>query len=267
MGENDERVAGWLDGSLSAAEAARFEADLASNPELAEQVADWQRNDDLLRAAFNAPFEQEVDDALLARMGLATPTLASAPASGSTEVIDLAARRRSAAVANDNLPRRRWALPLGGAIAAGLALAVVLTGGPSLFAPTGSADVRFAEAMEKLPSRTQLVLPDGGQVAPVLSFAAADGRYCREFTVSGGTRPGGGIACKGSAGWKIEARSAVGAVPADPGTIGMAGGPDGRSLDAAYARLGASDPVSVQTEQRLIAGGWKSISANKQIAE
>ncbi len=253
---DDEQIAGWIDGALPPEAAARFEARLASDPELARQVAAWQRNDDLLRGAFDAPMAQEVDNALLARMGLAAA--APAPAAQSASVIDLPNRQAKAAAANDNPARWRWALPLGGALAAGLALAVILTGPPPLLGTGGNADTMFAEAMERLPSRGEQALPDGSRVSPVLSFAAADGRFCREFSIIGGAKLGGGIACKGSSGWKVEARSAAAAATVDPEQITMAAGPDGSALDAAYARLGASDPLSIDAERQLIASGWKS---------
>ncbi len=262
MTDRDEQIAGWLDGSLPPEEAAHFEEEMARNPALADQVAAWQGNDDLLRAAFNAPIEQGVDDDLLARMGLTAP--ASVPKSA--EVIDLAAVRSASAEpasANDNSPWKRWALPAGGALAAGIALAVILTGNPSPNTPGSTEAAQFAQAMDRLPSRGEQALPDGGLLSPVLTFAAADGRYCREFTVTGGARPGGGIACKGNAGWAIEAHSATGAGPVDQGEIVAAAGADGSELDAAYARLGASDALSAEAEQALIASGWKKSPAAK----
>jgi hypothetical protein len=239
---DDERIAAWLDGTMPEAEAARFEADLESNPALAEQLANWQKNDELLGAAYNAPIDQGVDDALLARMGLAEPAVAAKP-------VPIAA--------NDNPAWRRWALPLGGALAAGIALAVMLTGDPMSGGPKNGREAQFAKAMDRLPSRGEMAMTDGSKVSPVLSFASADGRYCREFSITGGTRSGGGIACKDASGWKIEARTGSSAQVADPGEIVAANGTDASGLDAAYVRLGASDPLTADAEARLIASGWK----------
>jgi hypothetical protein len=240
MNGHDERIAAWLDGTLGLEESAAFEAEMDRDPALAEQVANWQANDDLLRAAYNAPIEQGVDDALLTRMGLSAP-----------------------AAANDNPERwpirRRWALPLGGALAASIALAIMLTGNPPSPGPAGNSATEFAMALDRLPARSTATLADGAKVSPVLSFVAADGRYCREFAVTGGASPGGGIACKGASGWTIEALSAAGAAPADPDRIVMAGGSSESPLDSAYARLGASDPLSADAERQLIASEWKQL--------
>ncbi|HEX7789525.1 MAG TPA: hypothetical protein VF467_03250 [Afipia sp.] len=262
MGEHDERIAAWLDGNLSPEEAARFEADMERDPALCEEVAAWQGNDDLLRAAYNGPIEQGVDDALLARMGLATVEQ-SKPAG---EIVDFQEKPGKRA-ANDNPAWRRWAIPVGGALAACAALAVLTIGRPPASNTDTGAGARFAEAMESLPSRGKLGLPDGGEVYPVLSFVAADGRYCREFLLGDKGGSQNGIACKGTSGWKVEAQSRATGTQADPGKIGLAGGPEGGVLDATYDRLGASDPLSVQAERHLIASGWQKSSEAKKAAE
>jgi hypothetical protein len=41
------------------------------------------------------------------------------------------------------------------------------------------------------------------------------------------------------------------------GDVALAGGEDGAALDAAYARIGASDPLEAQAEAALIKGGWQ----------
>ena len=129
MIDRDERLAAWLDGALQPDQAAAFEAELAGDPALAEQAFAWRGNDALLRAAFDGPIAQGVDAQLIARMGLQAPA------------------------ANDNPPLRRWGWPLGGAIAAGLALALVLTGNPLGFGMQQDSAAQFAAAMEQLPSR------------------------------------------------------------------------------------------------------------------
>lgn len=255
----DERIGGWLDGVLDPDETARFEADLARDPGLRAQVAAWQANDDLLREAFSAPIREGVDNALLERMNLARPqprlvfSREDAPAGAGPANDDPIGwptgwRRRL---------RPRVAVALGGLVAAGLALAVILPG------QQARRDDPMALAMAQLPSGSARTLPDGSRVTPVLSFAAADGRMCREFALAGRST-GSGIACKGTAGWTIEARSDGSTAPAATGRIGTAGGPDGAGLDAAYARLGAGDPLPASDERALIAAGWPAAPIAKK---
>lgn len=250
MTNHEERIAAWLDGAMSDAEAARFEAEMESNPDLAALAAAWRGNDELVREAFGAPVQEGVTDELLQRMGLTAPPTAH-------PVIDLAAHRATVRPSNDNGARRlRWALPIGGALAAALVLGMVVTRMPGEVRPGADRDAQFAAALEATPSRTTRTLPDGGRITPVLSFVAADGRYCREFVVTGGTTPGGGIACKGAR-WTIEARTRAGTRIDDPNAIATAGGGGATDLEPAYARLGASDPLSVEAEQALIRGKWQ----------
>lgn len=257
MSSSEERITAWLDGTLAPAEAAQFKADMERDPSLAEQVKAWQSNDALVRQAFAAPMRQEPDDALLARMGLIPPASVESP----SNVVELAARRRPAAASNDNNSRHwRWALPIGGAFAASMAFALFLTGNPLGSGGQGDADQQIAAVLDTQPSRLTRTFPDGTKITPTLSFAAADGRYCREFALSGGNVSGGGIACKGSSGWKIEARSPTSAAPAGSDRIVTAGGRNDDSLDEAYARLSASDPLSADAEKKLIATAWKKSS-------
>lgn len=239
-----ERIAAFLDGALDDAEQAAFEAELESNPALAAEVERMLGNDSLLREAFDGPISEGVDDALLTRMGLAQP------AAG--EVIDLASRRAAEPkVANDNTPgwsRSRW--PLGGAVAAALALMVTIG--------VGSGGTSFDAALDGTPSGQLAALEDGTNLTPVLSFRAGDGRYCREFSLGSGERGGSGIACRDGSGWQVEALDEGATELARSDEIVLAEGADANGLNAAYARLAAGDPLAGEAESALIASGWDS---------
>lgn len=244
-----ERISSFLDGALDDAEQAAFEAELASNPALAAAVERMLENDDLLRRAFDEPMQQGVDEAVLERMGLA-------PAAPSAQIMELSDRQPSAAPAgaNDNAPSwSRWRLPLGGAVAAAVALMVAVS-----VRDTGSA---FDAALDSTPSGQMASLDDGVGLTPVLSFRAGDGRYCREFSLGAGEGGGSGIACRESGSWQVEALDSGATELAAANEIALADGADGSGLDTAYARLGAGDPLGSEAEGALIAGDWNS-SAN-----
>lgn len=242
--DQESRIAAYLDGQMSAADLASFEADLEQDPALAEAVARFGANDGLLRAAFEPPMQEPVDDALLTRMGL-----------GSADVVNLVDRRPSkpSVAANDDARRwARWRWPAAGAIAAALVVTVMTQTGQ---APT--TEQQFAQAMETLASGQSVALASGEAITPVLTFKAGDGRYCREFSRSGATAATG-IACRGGSGWVIEAE-AKGANQSKSGNqIATADGADSGKLDEAYARLKASDPVDGDTEKALIAVSWRN---------
>lgn len=224
----DERLAAWLDGALSPDEAAAFERELESNPELARRAAEWQANDAFLKGALAPLAETPVDGDLLARMGLAEP--AAAPLA-----------------ANDNQPFwRRHALPLGGAVAASLAALLLLA------VPQRGAELdALSLALDTTPSLTATRLADGRTIQPTLTVRAADGRWCREFRDNAKTA----LACRGDKGWTIEGEAAA-TGPAASNEIGLAAGGDGAGLDAVYRRIGASDPVGQPEETALIKQGW-----------
>lgn len=240
-GNRDERIAAFIDGALDDAEMVAFEADMAGDPALAEEVARLMANDDLLRDAFRAPAEQPVDAALLARMGLAEPA---------ATVIPITAPERVAANDNPSV-LRRWQIPLTGAIAAALALTVGLS-----LQDKAASGLTLEQALDGTASGQFAALDTGDRLAPSLSFRAGDGRYCREYAIGQGYGGTTGIACRGSSGWKVEGVQGGAAGPAAGGAIVPAGGAGSGALDAIYARLQAGDPLAADQEQALINRRW-----------
>lgn len=231
----EQRLAAWLDGALPPDEAAAFEAELEADPALAERAANWQVNDRFIADALAPLAQAPVDDVLLARLGLAVaePRAAALPQA-----------------ANDNLPWwRRHAIVMGSAVAASMAAVLIL----STQAARQPRPDDLSLALETTPSRGTARLADGRTVQPTLTVRAADGRWCREYRMEGGV----GLACRDQGRWKVEAKGA-GAGPDATAQIGLAGGADGSALDAAYARLGASDPLGADAEAAAMASGWNA---------
>ena len=244
---DDLRISAYLDGTMLAGEVQDFEDELARDPALAEALLRWQANDRLMQQAFDAPMHEAVDQDMLVRFGLA-----DAPAI--TNVVDLSAVRtkRQATLWS----RKAWRWPAAGALAASIAALVVVTNPfqrDGSFDPDSSAS--FQTAMQDLPSGSVGRLEDGRTVGLTLSVSAGDGRYCREFSISGAT-PQIGIACRNSSGWSVEAlvNGAAGRRATDE--IQTAAGADQAALDPVYARLTASDPIDAGQEKRLISSRW-----------
>jgi hypothetical protein len=223
---NDEieaRLAAWLDGALPPQDAAAFEAELAADPELAACAQSWRANDAFIAEALAPLVEAPIDRAMLEKMGLADPV-----------------------AANDNPPWwRRRALPLGGAIAASLALVLVMA------QPGQAPRDELSLALDTTPSLKEVRLADGQTITPVLTLRAADGRWCREYQSAGTIS----IACRKDGRWTVEG-SGKGAGPAPASDFELASGADGSALDAAYRKLGAGDPVGAEREAELIGSGW-----------
>ncbi|MBN8485597.1 MAG: hypothetical protein J0L50_12570 [Sphingomonadales bacterium] len=229
----DERLAAWLDGAMNPADAAAFEAEMAGNPALAEQAAAWRANDRQIADALAPLATEPIDPEWLAQMGLAEST-AVAPA--------------MPPAANDNPAwwQKRW-VPVGGALAAGLALVLLVVGRP----PEDPQDGGLSLALDSTPALQQAQLDDGRMIEPVLTARAADGRWCREYRIGDVA----GLACREPQGWKVEAE--VEAAPATkPDEIQLAGGTDNTGIAAANARLGTADPLGAADEAALIASKW-----------
>lgn len=229
--ETEDKLAAFLDGAMSDDEAAQFEARLAADPELAAKAERWLANDQLIAAAFAPVAQAQLPAEMLHSMGLAEPK-AVTPAT---------------LAANDNAPWwRRHAVPLGGAMAASLAAILLLT------PRSGDAPQRdLSFALETGRSLAPVQLADGSTVTPTLTVRAADGRWCREYRQAASV----GLACRNAGHWQVEARG-TGSGPADSSEIAVASGADGAALDAAFARLHASDPLDGKAEAELIAQGW-----------
>lgn len=229
----DEQLAAFLDGAMDEAEARAFEIRVAADPELAARAERWQANDRRIAAALVPLAAEPIDARALLQMGLAQPTAS------------IVAPVR--APANDN-PRwwRRHALPLGGALAASLAIVMLVPRGGQ----QSQRDLSYA--LETGASLQMIELADGSKITPTLTVRAADGRYCREFRTGAAV----GLACRESGRWRIKAQG-EGAGPSDGAAIATASGADTAALDAAYSKLGASDPLNAKAEASLIADGWQ----------
>lgn len=216
----DERVSAALDGEASKEEAGA----IASDAGLRAQAERWRANDAAIRAAFDPVAESAIDEALLARLGLAAPSEQPGPSA-----------------ANDNPPWRRWLLPAG-AVAAGVAAMLALV--------PASGSIDLDRALDTTPSG-QIAMVDGAELRPVLTVRAGDGRWCREYAYRGNRD----LACRGTDGWSLEGR--VTGPAAKPGEIQIAGGEAETGLEVAYAKLDATDPVGPADERAAIAAGWQ----------
>lgn len=232
---SDERLAAWLDGALSPAEAAAFEAEMARDPALAERAAAWRANDRRIAEALAPLAAEPIGEDWLARMGLAEPAPAAVPAPPPL-------------AANDNPAwwQRRW-VPVSSALAAGLALVLLVV-------PRGAEtpqDGGLSLALDTTPALQQTRLADGRTLQPVLTARAADGRWCREYRIGDSA----GLACRGAKGWTVEAQAKA-ARAQTGGDIQLAGSEGSAAIDAANARLGTADPLSSADESALIATKW-----------
>lgn len=246
MSITDEILVAYVDGELSAADAAPVEHALAKDAALAARAAQFADSKTAMRRAFSpAPAVSAGLEARVRAMATdhAALRLPNAPAG---TVIDLAARRRVTPA---------WQLPA----AAAVLLAVGIGGGWFVGAGddaasgglqvAGLTEPEFSAAMGTLPSGQKLTLPDGTELAAVATFRDGDGTLCREVEqtgVTGGTVVA--IACRAEATWEVRFAMATAS-----GAEGYAPASSLDTLDAYLSATAAGAPLSAEDEAAALA--------------
>jgi hypothetical protein len=237
----DEQIHAFVDGELDADSAARLEGDSQADPALTARVERQRRLRDRLQARFATVLDEPVPRRL---QELLPPEAAAA----NVTALESARSARS--------PRRRWALPEWGAIAAALVLGTVL--GPQLFR---DASLPFEHRQGSLTASgyldAALTTQAGGAAGQAmigLTFRAGNGQYCRTFDLrSGGT----GLACRRGERWIIELLEGGGAEAGTPEyrTAGSAITP---AMLEVVTRLGAEAALTPEEEQQARAARWNA---------
>jgi len=172
-----EELAAFADGELAEPRRSQVAAEIAQDPQLAEQVERHRLLREQLAAHFAPILDQPVPEELKALLG-----------GGEAKVADLTTARQRRAFP-------RWGWIAGPALAASLALAVFLPGGDG--APESYAGTELAALLDD-----RLVAQQGGDeaVRVLLSFRDEAGAFCRAFAGADES----GIACRDETGWQLR---------------------------------------------------------------
>ncbi len=196
--QDDELLSRYLDDELEAAEADRLTERLAREPALARRLESLRGADDATRALF-----ARLDE-------LPLP-------SGVTEMLTADEPRAPATVVPIRRPFAQRFLELPVALAASLALAVGffadrLLEGPgsapgaadTLAAGTVPAGSALHALLEEQPSGASVTLADGTRGSVRLTFADADGNWCRQLDLENARRNVNALACRRDDRWQTE---------------------------------------------------------------
>lgn len=234
----EETLMAYVDGELDPAAAARVEAALVDDPELAAAVARERALRQRLQSAFGRIAEEPVPERLVA-----------------------AARGETAQpqVAMSAHTRRRGTWRYWGAMAAGI-LVGVLFGRmlPDLGSSTwesGPDGVLLASGELAKALDTQLAsAPAAGATTIGLSFKASNGEYCRTFTT---TQPHAlaGMACRGPQGWQVPTLMEAQSASAGEMRTASSGLPSAL-LDQVDARM-QGEPLDAEGERAARGAGWR----------
>jgi len=216
---NDETLSAYLDNALEAGQQQAVSTALATDAGARLRLERMRQADRALRTALPLPQGDKFEAVLAARIQMGNPM-----------------PRWQRAV----LP---WALA---ASIAGLVAGYLL---PRAQPPGGLAapDSLLVRALDETGSGTT-----AQQVSMVLSFQAADGRYCRLFRASRDAGSGEGLACRGSAGWQVVAWAAT----TTTSTEGFRAAGAGMLIDGAMSELGGSPAMDPGEERAAITRGW-----------
>ena len=261
----DDRIAVmmYVDGELTTAEHAAFDARLAREPALANAVARERTLRTRLQSAYAPMLDEPMPAGLLDLLAL--PDAAPAPVAANDVLPPGANDAHRAALPH----ARRWRWPEWGAMAASLMLGLLFgarllaphdAGGDALALNVGSdgaitAQAGLRDALEQRVGGTQPA--PGSNVAVGLSFRNHAQQYCRTFSVD---NTSSGIACKSAEGW-VVANLEHASAPASPASAvagyRMAASPLSANLLAVVDALREGDTLDAAAEGAAKAKGWK----------
>jgi len=234
----EETLMAYVDGELDAAAAARVEAALADDPELAAAVARERALRQHLQSAFAGIAEEPVPERLIAA------------ARGETARPQIATGRPA---------RRGGTWRYWGAMAAGIVIGVLFgrilpDRGASTWesGPDGVllASGELAKALDK-----QLASASAAGATTIgLSFRANNGEYCRTFTTTQ-PRALAGLACRGPQGWQVPTLMETQPAPAGEMRTASSGLPSAL-LDQVDARM-QGEPLDAEGERAARDAGWR----------
>jgi anti-sigma factor RsiW len=276
---SDEVLMAYVDGELADHERIRVETALSYDPALERRLHAFRMTREHLKSAFNNVLYAPVPDHLIRAIERAPIARRTQTKSAKTSSFSVSRRTVS----------RSWPLQQMAAAAAVVGVSIfgwnyLMTSPQSgreeasfdiaAFAPEGAAAPQtLAAVLERQSSGVSWEHRKSPvKIQPLLTFAATDGRYCREFLMSGAVSQVMGLACRSDEGvWNVEALGKVAAIsPPDertpsqvePGQVSAARGTEDRRISKAAEALRSGDALSITGEEKsLIINGWKKITA------
>lgn len=154
---------------------------------------------------------------------------------------------------------RNWTHPAGVALAAGFAVVVALVGSlnrADVFNPM-TMDPQLASALEHSPSQATgwEQLENGRDFRSVLTFPAADGRWCREFLLAQDESHWRGVACRDNGKWESQVVGSEVFLEQET-QYRPAGAGDSEQVARFIDETATDVALGPQQEAALISSGW-----------
>lgn len=235
---DEQKFFAWLDGELSADDAASVEREVVADPELQRRAAEHRALGARLSGAFAAVSAAPVPERLLAAVQPAR-----------SNVVDFSAWRRKLA-RPFTAPAPQWAA-MAAALALGVALGTTVNGerASSPVEVQGGSIYAAGAVGEALDAR----LASAGGSSDVrigLTFREQSGTICRTFESPASS----GLACRDDGRWQL--RGLFAAPEGSASEYRMAAGADPRLLDMVDQSI-AGEPFDAAQEAQAKQRGWK----------
>lgn len=236
MSGGDEQFFAWLDGELSAADAAQVEARVRADPELSRLADRHRKMSARLHSAFDsvasAPVPERLADA--------------ARGAGSAEVIDFAEARvkRSPSM---GAPMQWFAIAA--SLAIGVATGTMLHPGSGPIA-SERGQLVAAASLNRALDRQLASDQNGAPVRIGITYRDQSGAICRSFT----GQQMSGVACRSDGRWQV--RGLIGSTQAAEGDYRMAAGIDPQIANMIAATI-AGAPLDAAQEATARDRGWQ----------
>jgi hypothetical protein len=242
---DDAEIHAYVDGVLDADTSVRIEAASREDPVLAGRIA-RQRE---LRTRLGAEFD------LVLQEPIPPPLLEALTRPGAESVTPIGAARKPRIGA----PRPAWSLREWGAVAATLVLGAILghlvfRGSSQLPIETEQGRLVAAGYLDRaLSTQVAGTAPENAAARIGLTLHAADGQYCRTFTLQTGES---GLACRRDHRWSVEVLEGAAAQPTAPGGFRQASSALSPAMLGAITALDAGDPLTADEERQRLRSGW-----------
>lgn len=233
----DEKFFAWLDGELSADEAAAVECEVAADPRLSA-LAEKHR---AMQAQISGAFNQVADAPLPDRFGAVL-------GSHHAEVVDLAAARQPKTGRNWQ-PLGHWA-SMAATLAIGLFIGTLLQERGSTPIEVENGRIYAANGLAHALDTQLASAPANGAVRVGLTFRDDSGGICRSFTGPQAS----GVACHEGSGWQV--RGLFAAPEGQSSDYRMAAGMN-PSLAALVDSTMAGEPFDAAQEKAAREKGWR----------
>jgi hypothetical protein len=240
-----ETLMAYADGELDTETRRKIEFAMATDDEVAQQIARLKAQ----RLELQTAFAGMLDEPVPARLVEAAQS-GSAGAAAQANVTELATAR----AAKSSAAKRRWSWPEFTSMAATLLVGLVI--GRNMLQPEQalvSKDGRLEAGGALASALSQQAGGGSGAVTIGLTFKSRSGEYCRTFMTDAAAVAG--LACRDAGAWRVEALART--APGAGGDYRMAGAELPPSIVRAVEDSMTGEAFDAREEAEAMRNGWR----------